>query len=277
MVAEDIIVTAGKPEKIVLQTNAEVFENSGLDTLILNCSVVDASGNEVPTAMNKLYFDIQGDAKLLGVGNGDPKSFESEILPERKLYFGKCQAIISILPNAKNVSIRVYGDGLQEAVFTPEIKSVPTPDYVYTSKNDYITQLNVSAFSNERINPLMEIAEDDMNTLTPIEISQTEYQKDSRLGWRLYRMEVELPRTPGTKDKQRQFSLYFDDPCVNQMEVYVDGKIIHTVNITHRFEKNPIICQFTGVEGGVADIRILLRFTVESPDGAGFRKSIRLF
>ena len=277
LVAEDKIVTAGEPKKIILQPNAQSVDDSGTDTLILNCSVVDELGNEVPTAMNKLYFEIDGDARLLGVGNGDPKSFESEVLPERKLYFGKCQAIISVLPNAKELSIRVHGEGLEEAVFTPRINSVPTPDYVYTSKNDYITQLNVSAFSNERIDPLMEIAEDDMNTLTPIEISQTEYQKDSRLGWRLYRMEVELPRTPGTKDKQREFSLYFDDPCVNQMEVYVDGKIIHTVNITHRFETNPIICQFTGVEGTIADIRILLRFTVESPDGAGFRKSIRLF
>ena len=90
-------------------------------------------------------------------------------------------------------------------------------------------------------------------------------------------MEVELPRTPGAKDKQREFSLYFDDPCVNRMEVYVDGKLVHMVNITHRFERDPIICQFTGVEGATADIRVLLRFTVEGPNGAGFRKSIRLF
>ena len=277
LVATDTNVTPGAAYKIVLQPNSQAFDNSGTDTLILNCMVVDVDGNEVQTARNELHFEVLGDARLLGVGNGDPNSFDSEAVPKRKLYFGKCQAVISVLPNAESFSVRVFGDGLIEANFSPSIEKVATPDYVYSVENHYITQMTISSFMQERPDPLMVLAEGDMNTLMPIEITSDEYQKDSCIGWRLYRAEVFLPTTKGEKNKKREFSLYFDDPCVNRMEVYVNGEMIHFTNITHRFEKSPITCHFTGEEGAYADIRILVHFNMKQEEGAGFRKSIRLF
>ena len=46
--------------------------------VIVNISIVDDKGREVPNANNMVYFKLIGDAKIIGVGNGDPSSHEPD-------------------------------------------------------------------------------------------------------------------------------------------------------------------------------------------------------
>jgi beta-galactosidase len=59
---------------------------------------MDAENREVPDAGNLIRFNVKGDAKIIGVGNGDPSSHEPDKCPgnqwRRKLFNGKCQVIV---------------------------------------------------------------------------------------------------------------------------------------------------------------------------------------
>ena len=70
----------------------------GKDATVINMTAVDRQGREVPNANNLIKFFISGDAKIIGVGNGDPSSHEPDKCAEgawqRSLFAGKCQVIV---------------------------------------------------------------------------------------------------------------------------------------------------------------------------------------
>lgn len=82
------VETTGEPYRIVVKASA------GDGVVVYNCSVVDKQGREVPDADNLLHFSVRGNAKIIGVGNGDPSSHESDQEPQRHLFGGKCQVIV---------------------------------------------------------------------------------------------------------------------------------------------------------------------------------------
>ena len=92
------VETTGKPVKIILTPDRKEINADGEDVCVMNVSVQDDKGREVPDAMNLLQFNISGAAKIIGVGNGDPSSHEADKCEEgkwqRKLFNGKCQVII---------------------------------------------------------------------------------------------------------------------------------------------------------------------------------------
>ena len=67
---------------------------------VINISVVDQQGREVPDADNMIKFAIKGDGKIIGVGNGDPSSHEPDKCVDgawqRSLFNGKCQVIVQV-------------------------------------------------------------------------------------------------------------------------------------------------------------------------------------
>ena len=65
----------------MLSCDRDFINADGEDVLSVTASVVDARGRAVPTADNLIDFDVTGPAKMLGVGNGDPSSHESEKSP----------------------------------------------------------------------------------------------------------------------------------------------------------------------------------------------------
>lgn len=76
IVAEDRVVTAGKPAKIGLHAERTQLEPDGQDLLYLYFDVLDKDGNWVPSASNQLHFKIEGPARIVGVDNGRQASRE---------------------------------------------------------------------------------------------------------------------------------------------------------------------------------------------------------
>ena len=92
------VETTGVPVEVVLIPYKTTMLADGKDATVMNVSVVDREGREVPDANNMIYFKVEGDAKIIGVGNGDPSSHEADKcadgLWQRSLFNGKCQVII---------------------------------------------------------------------------------------------------------------------------------------------------------------------------------------
>lgn len=73
------------------------------ETAIINIDIADGEGMTVPTADNRLNFEIEG-GELVGTGNGDPADHDSEKMPHRRAFMGKCQLLVRA---AEKVEIRV--------------------------------------------------------------------------------------------------------------------------------------------------------------------------
>lgn len=116
------VKTTGKPEKIILTPHKVKLSANGQDALVVNVSVVDKKGNEVPDAANRINFEISGDAKIIGVGNGDPSSHEPDKYTDdnwqRSLFNGKCQLIIQAGESASTIELTAVSDALKSKTIT---------------------------------------------------------------------------------------------------------------------------------------------------------------
>lgn len=92
------VETTGLPVEVVLSPYKTTVLADGTDVSIINISVVDKEGRDVPDADNMIRFSITGPAKIIGVGNGDPSSHEPDKCTDgawqRSLFNGKAQVII---------------------------------------------------------------------------------------------------------------------------------------------------------------------------------------
>src|SRR5690606_2436145 len=89
-----MIKTAGPPARIVLRTDRDNLANDEEDLAYITVSVTDQEGNPCPLAENMIHFEVQGSGFLRAVGNGNPASLESFEADYRKLFYGKCMAIV---------------------------------------------------------------------------------------------------------------------------------------------------------------------------------------
>ena len=108
--------TTGAPYEIVVTPYKTTMLADGKDASIINISVVDRQGREVPDARNLIRFFTRGDLHILGVGNGDPSSHEPDKCPDsawqRHLFNGKCQVIVQAGSHSDLIKFEATGDSL---------------------------------------------------------------------------------------------------------------------------------------------------------------------
>lgn len=111
------IETTKVAEQIVLTPNKEVVKANGKDGIVVNVSFLDSEYKEVPDANNLIQFSISGDAKIIGVGNGDPSSHESDKCEDGKwqriAFNGKCQVIIQAGKTPGKIILEAKSTGLR--------------------------------------------------------------------------------------------------------------------------------------------------------------------
>lgn len=78
LVAETKVETTGEPVAIQLTPNRSTINADGEDVSVFTVSVTDSQGRVVPTASNKIHFNLSGFGKIIGVGNGDPSCHEPD-------------------------------------------------------------------------------------------------------------------------------------------------------------------------------------------------------
>lgn len=123
-VLKSSVETTGAPYKIVILPSKTRLKADGKDISVLNFTVLDEQGREVPDADNLLQFEVKGAGKIIGVGNGDPSSHEPDQCVEgawqRHLFNGKAQVILQSSKSAGAIQFKVYSKGLLGAEFRLE-------------------------------------------------------------------------------------------------------------------------------------------------------------
>ena len=111
--------TTGQAYEMVITPSKTIVLADGSDAVVLDISTKDSERREVPDADNMVKFYLQGDAKIIGVGNGDPSSHEpdkcSDGAWQRSLFGGKCQVIIQAGKTKGIIRIEAKAAGLKPA------------------------------------------------------------------------------------------------------------------------------------------------------------------
>ncbi|MBN2165738.1 MAG: glycosyl hydrolase 53 family protein [Marinilabiliaceae bacterium] len=115
----EVVETTGEPFDLVLMPYKTTMLADGKDATVVNVWTLDKEGREVPTAQNLIKFKLTGDAKIIGVGNGDPSSHEPDKCEDgkwqRSLFNGKCQLIIQSGKTVDKIKLEASTDGVYTA------------------------------------------------------------------------------------------------------------------------------------------------------------------
>ncbi len=119
-VMADAVRTTSAPYELRLIPYKETVTAAD-DAVIINACAVDKNGVIVPDADNEVHFGIEGAGTLLGTGNGNPGSHESEKLPVRRLFNGMAQLLIK--PEGRgNIEITASANGMKNGRSTVKIQ-----------------------------------------------------------------------------------------------------------------------------------------------------------
>jgi beta-galactosidase len=120
------IETTGQATTVELSPDKTILLADGKDATVVNISITDEKGREVPTANNLLAFTISENAKIIGVGNGDPSSHEADTCKEgnwqRSAFNGKCQVIIQAGKNVGDIKLEAKSNGLKSGAVLLQLK-----------------------------------------------------------------------------------------------------------------------------------------------------------
>jgi beta-galactosidase len=112
------IETTGPAARIVLTPDRKRIDADGEDVASVRVSVVDGSGRTVPTADDRICFEVTGRGRLIGVGNGDPSSHEADKASYRRLFNGLCLALVQSDFEPGSITVLARAEALAEARLT---------------------------------------------------------------------------------------------------------------------------------------------------------------
>jgi len=111
------VETTNEAAIIKLTPDRSSINADGEDVSIVTVTALDLQGREVPVADNPIRFEITGNGKIIGVGNGDPSSHEADKYLDgnyqRSLFNGKCQVIVQSNKEKGIIMLRATSDNLK--------------------------------------------------------------------------------------------------------------------------------------------------------------------
>jgi beta-galactosidase len=115
--------TTGPAARLVMKVDREEILADGEAVRMFAVEVHDAQNRVVPVTDNEVTFRVSGEGKLIGVGNGDPTSHESDKGTSRRAFSGLCMAIVQSTKTAGTISVEATSPGLAPATVAIAAKS----------------------------------------------------------------------------------------------------------------------------------------------------------
>jgi beta-galactosidase len=115
---QQIVRTAGKPKRLVLESERKTIKADGNDLAYITVSLVDKNGTLCPDAANRLQFSVTGAGTYKAACNGDATSLEPFTEPQMSLFHGQlvvvCQA--GKTPGVMTLTVKDPATGLKSSV-----------------------------------------------------------------------------------------------------------------------------------------------------------------
>ena len=110
-VARHQIETTGKAVSLRVTPEDSEWRADGTDLMHLRIEAVDNKGRRVSMAQDELKFEIEGDASIVAVSNGDINSDELNVTDHRHLWNGSALVILRAGKTASKVTLKSSADG----------------------------------------------------------------------------------------------------------------------------------------------------------------------
>jgi beta-galactosidase len=119
VIGEASVRTTGAIDRIRLTPEWAVIDADGYDLAYILVEGLDSDSNVCPLADNYVTFEIDGPAEIVGVGNGNPLSFEPFLADGRTLFNGKAMLILrSLKGQPGTIELTAQSEGLESAHVT---------------------------------------------------------------------------------------------------------------------------------------------------------------
>ena len=127
----DVIATTKPAYKTVLKADKQTIEADGRDVAIITIEVQDEKGRIVPNACPMLKIQLEGDARIIGAGNGDPM-YLGEDHPKNPnckefsipAFNGLAQILVQSYDIPSTITLQCLSDGLKtgKLVILPRLR-----------------------------------------------------------------------------------------------------------------------------------------------------------
>jgi len=112
LITRDIVETTTAPAQIALSSDCNTLKADGCDVAIIRVAIKDDKGRVVPTADNMVKFSIEGPGKIIGTGNGNPTSHESDKASQRMAFNGYCLVLVQSDKQAGEIRLKASSETL---------------------------------------------------------------------------------------------------------------------------------------------------------------------
>ncbi|GAG04775.1 unnamed protein product, partial [marine sediment metagenome] len=106
--------TTGPAAAIRLKIDRDLI-SAARDIAHVEVQIVDTDGNIVPTAENLMSFSVEGQGRIIGVDNGNPRDHDSYQAQQRRAFNGLCLAILQSSNKSGKIRFTARSEGLKEA------------------------------------------------------------------------------------------------------------------------------------------------------------------
>ena len=122
VVARHRIETTGEAVKLELTPDVETWKADGNDLMHVRVMAVDKKGRRVWNAQQPLTFEVEGDARVVAVDNGNIVSDELHTGNQRQLFNGSALVILRAGRQAGKVTLKVQSEAFKTATLKLETK-----------------------------------------------------------------------------------------------------------------------------------------------------------
>ena len=113
--------TTTHADKIILKSNRRTITSDGRDVAVVTIEIQDAKGRIVPDACPMLTLRLEGNGRIIGVGNGDPSYLGADHPKDKDCkefripaFNGYAQVLIQSNRDAGNIQLKCLSDVLKD-------------------------------------------------------------------------------------------------------------------------------------------------------------------
>ena len=116
IVARHKVQTSGKTAKLKLSAEDTTWKPDGMDLMHVRVTAVDAKGNRVVDNNEMVYFDVEGDARIVAVDNGDMTCHDINTLPKVHLANGSALVILRAGTDSSKIILHAHTDNMKTKI-----------------------------------------------------------------------------------------------------------------------------------------------------------------
>lgn len=128
VIASDVRKSFKDAKKICLKADKKRMVANGTDLIFVEITAEDEMGNPVENANSRVFVEVTGAGRLIGLDNGDSTDYDQYKGLSRRLFSGKLMAIIGSTLEPGEIQINVASKGLDG--ITMRFEAVPADDEV---------------------------------------------------------------------------------------------------------------------------------------------------